>query len=79
MTQPIHVERGSLNDWEDDESYVYTMWCGAQCIIGPDANIISPDRFDFYTEQYWQKATCQECKRSFIKPGVARKPEKVGA
>ena len=65
-----HVIR---EDSSPDDAYVWTMWCGEQCIALDDGTTV-PEGFDFYHENSAAKASCVECLKALLSRKTCRAP-----
>lgn len=61
----IHVLK---EDVSPPEANVWTMWCGAQCIVLDDGE--THPFMDFYLEIGWRSASCLVCVARFEASGV---------
>lgn len=53
----VHVLRESISP---PEAFVWTMWCGDQCVADDEA-ILSPP-MDFVLEERAERSDCEACK-----------------
>jgi hypothetical protein len=52
-----HIEREDASE----ESLVYTMLCGEQCVVFDNGTVVPPG-FDFYLFEHGDRATCPHCR-----------------
>lgn len=45
------------------DSYIWTMWCGANCVVFGDGKLVPA--LDFVIERDTSKSTCEACKSKF--------------